>query len=145
MSHSDIQPGCVLIWDGFVKADGTKEAKLFVVVGCHPKKYIVVIRATSKKRHRDYVAEDGADYYFIPGGGKEFFDEDTWLLFSEPTQFDRGRYDVLHKAKEVRVMGYIRFQVVNEICNKMRVCEDVSEYYRDLLGPPLKAAQTLHA
>lgn len=145
MSHADVQPGCVLLWEKYPQSDGTKAPKMFVVVGCHPNKCILGIRATKVKRKRSYQPEDGSDYYFIPGGNKEFFDIETWLLFSDPVQFDRGRYDVLHKAKEVKVLGYIRFQIVNEICNKMRYCEDVSEYYRELLGPPLRAAQTIHA
>jgi hypothetical protein len=70
-------------------ADGTLDSKIFVIVGALPDMNYLGIRATSKKRWRSYQPEDGADYYFIPGdGGKvEWFDLDSWILFSDPQEF----------------------------------------------------------
>jgi len=41
----------------------------------------------------------------------------------------------------IRVMegSPLRYQMANEICNRMRKSVDVSEYHKSLLGPPLSA------
>jgi|1186.fasta_scaffold104425_2 hypothetical protein len=58
-------------------------------VGAKPDLNYLAIRATSKKKWRSYQPSDDADYYYIPGGKLEWFDLDTWMLFSDP-QDQRG-------------------------------------------------------
>lgn len=136
MSAPTLILGNVIEWDGFVKSDGEKEPKLFIVVGVHPDKNYLCVRATSKKKHREYQPSDDADYYYIPGGGREFFDLDTWILFSEPQEFWRTGVDREFDDNRMRVMGCLRFQIANEICNRMKKCDDVGARYQALLGPP---------
>jgi hypothetical protein len=139
MSEEAIVPGTILEWDGFVDSNGQKVSKLFVVVGCHADKNYLTIRATSQKHGKQYQPADGADYYYIPGGKLEWFDKDTWVLFSAPQEFNRVGLDREKKSGKLRVLGCLRFQMANEICNKMRKCDDVSEHYVSLLGPTLSA------
>jgi hypothetical protein len=122
-----------------VDSNGNEVPKLFLVVGAHADKNYLTLKSTSKKRWREYQPEDGYAYYFIPGGKKEWFEFDTWILFSEPQEFNRvGAQREIANGK-MRVMTCLRFQLTNEICNKMRKCDDVSEYYCSLLGPALGA------
>ena len=87
MTDDAIAPGCILHWDGFKLSDGTEGHKFFVIVGAQPGKNFLAIIATSKKK-RGRTTQPGGNpeggWYHIPGGGKDFFKEDTWLLFEEP-------------------------------------------------------------
>jgi hypothetical protein len=82
-----IIPGCIIGWDEYELANGELDSKIFVIVGARPDCNYQGIRTTSKKRWRTYQPEDGADYYFIPGGKVEWFDLDSWILFSDPQEF----------------------------------------------------------
>lgn len=135
MSEHAIIPGTILEWDGFVDSQGNKVSKLFVIVGAQADKNYISIRATSKKKRRDYQPSDDADYYYIPGGRIEWFDIDTWVLFTAPQEFNRTGLEREMKAGKLRIKGCLRGQLANEICNRMRNCQDVSELYKKLLGP----------
>jgi hypothetical protein len=138
MSGEAIIPGTILEWDGFVDSDGNKVSKLFVIVGAHPDKNYLSIRATSKKKWREYQPADDADYYYVPGGKLEWFDVDTWVLFTAPQEFNRAGLEREMKAGRLRIKGCLRGQIANEICNRMRKCQDVSENYTSLLGPAIQ-------
>jgi hypothetical protein len=88
MSDDAIEPGCVLHWDGFKLSDGSEGHKYFVIVGSQPNKNYLAIIATSKQKRR--AAQPGGNpdggWYHIPGGGKDFFKVDTWLLFEAPQE-----------------------------------------------------------
>ena len=137
MTAPILTPGDVLRWEGFRKSDGEKAPKLFIIVGAHADKNYLGIRATKVQRARTFQPEDGADYYFIPGGQLEFFDLDTWVLFTEAQEFNRAGVEREFSKDEMQCIGSLRFQVANEICNKMKRCEDVSERHKNLLGPAL--------
>jgi hypothetical protein len=138
MSNVAIVPGTILEWDRFLDSKGNEVSKLFVIVGAHPGRNYLSIRATSKKHWRDYQPSDDADYYYIPGKRLEWFDLDTWVLFTAPQEFNRVGLEREMAAGKLRIKGCLRFQIANEICNRMRKCQDVSEYYISLLGPPLQ-------
>jgi hypothetical protein len=137
---TDIIPGCIIEWDEYELADGTLDSKIFVIVGALPDKNYLGIRTTSKKRWRSYQPEDGADYYFIPGGNVEWFDLDSWILFSDPQEFNAVMFKKKMEEGKLRILkgSPLRFQIANELCNKMRKCPDVSEHHRSLLGPALQ-------
>ena len=139
MTPADIIPGCIIQWDDFELATGQKEPKIFVIVGAKPGLNYLAIRATSKKKWRDYQPSDDADYYYIPGGKVEWFDLDTWMLFSDPQEFNVTMFHKHAGEGRIRILkgSPLRYQVANEICNRMRKCVDVSEYHKSLLGPAL--------
>lgn len=141
MSDESIVPGTILEWDGFVDSKGNKVSKLFVIVGSHSDKNYLAIRATSKKKWRDYQPSDEADYYYIPGGKLEWFDVDTWVLFTAAQEFNRAGLEREKKAGNLRVKACLRGQMANEICNRMRKCQDVSEYHIGLLGPAIQTVK----
>jgi hypothetical protein len=86
MSAPTVRVGCILHWKGFTFPDGATANKYLVIVGAQPGKDYLAVVATSRQRRRSNQpggnAEDG--YYHIPGGGKDWFPEDTWLLFEAP-------------------------------------------------------------
>jgi hypothetical protein len=82
---------------------------------------------------------DDADYYYTPGGKLEWFKLDTWVLFTAPQEFNRVGAEREMAAKKLRIMGCLRHQMANEICNRMRRCEDLSGEHISLLGPPVQA------
>jgi len=89
MSNDAIEPGCVLHWVGFKFKDGNTANKYFVIVGAQPNKnYLAVITTSRQKRGRKPQAGGNHEggWYHIPGGGKDFFPDDTWLLFEEPVE-----------------------------------------------------------
>jgi hypothetical protein len=141
MSGEAIVPGTILEWDGFVDSKGNKVPKLFVVVGAHSDKNYLCIKATSKKKWRDYQPSDDADYYYIPGGKLEWFELDTWVLFSEPQEFNRVGLEREMAAGKLRTKACLRGQMANEICNRMRKSQDVSPHHIGLLGPAIQTAK----
>ena len=140
MSGDAIGPGCILHWKGFKFRDGTTRNKFLVIVGAHPGQNYLAVIATSVPKNKSFQAgghpEDG--YYHIPGGSKDWFEEDTWLLFEEPREISAGELVKEGLAKNITVEGHLRPDIANAICNCMRKCDDVSEYHRSLMGPPIQ-------
>ena len=141
MSDASIEPGCVLHWAGFKFEDGTVANKYFVIVGSQPNKnYLAVITTSKMKRGRKAVPGGNPDggWYHIPGGGKDFFPGNTWLLFDTPQELSAAELLSLKLNGEIEVKGNLRGDVANAICNCMRKCDDVSEYHKTLLGPAIQ-------
>ena len=140
MTDNSIIPGCILHWTGFKLADGSEGHKFFVIVGAKPNSNVLAIRATSKRKRKDLTpgGNPAGGWYHIPGSGKDWFKEDTWLLFEEPQEFSLAEF--LKEVLEGRltVKGHLRGDIANAICNTMRRSSDVSEYYKGLLGPPIQ-------
>lgn len=140
MSDDAISVGCILHWKGFKFTDGAEADKYLVVVGAKPGSNYLAIVATSKQRKRS--TQPGGNpqggYYHIPGGGKDWFPKDTWLLFEEPREISAAELVREGLAKNITVEGYLRHDIANAICNVMRKCDDVSEYHISLLGPPVQ-------
>jgi hypothetical protein len=138
MSEETIGVGSILHWEGFKFADGAEADKFLVIVGAQPGGNYLALVATSKQRKRS--AQPGGNveggYYHIPGGGKDWFPKDTWLLFEEPREISAAELVKLGMTKVIIKKGQLRHDVANAICNCMRKCDDVSENHRNLLGPP---------
>jgi hypothetical protein len=140
MTGVAIVPGCILHWEGFRFPDGGEADKFLVIVGAKAGANYLAIVATSKQRRR--TAQPGGNpvggYYHIPGGGKDWFPRDTWLLFEDPREISPAELLKEHAAGRIRLVGQLRGQIANAICNAMRACQDVSPYHASLLGPPSK-------
>jgi hypothetical protein len=138
MSGVAIATGCILHWKGFQFSDGTSKNKYFVVVGAQPGKNYLTVITTSVSKNKSFEAgghpEDG--YYHIPGGGRDWFPKDTWLLFEEPQELSASLLVKEGIAGNITIEGHLRHDIANAICNCMRKCSDVSEYHKSLLGPP---------
>jgi hypothetical protein len=136
-----IAPGCVLHWDGFKFPDGTEADKFFVIVGAQTgKNYLAIIATSQRKRGRVPVPGGNPEggWYHIPGGGKDFFKVDTWLLFEEPQELSAKELLALKFKNSVKIVGKLRPDIANAICNCMRKCDDVSELHRGMLGPAIQ-------
>jgi hypothetical protein len=140
MSDVAIEPGCILHWDGFVLSTGEAGHKYFVIVGAQPNQNYLAIRATSQRKRRNHVpgGNPQGGWYHIPGGRKDWFPRDTWLLFDDPQELSAKELLALKFKGEIKVVGSLRHDIANAICNCMRKCNDVSEYHKTLLGPPLQ-------
>jgi hypothetical protein len=132
-----IATGCILHWEGFKFPDGTAKDKYFVVVGAQPGQNYLAVITTSVAKNKSFEAgghpEDG--YYHIPGGGRDHFKKDTWLLFEEPQELSAAVLVKEGMAGKIKVVGHLRHDIANAICNCMRKCDDVSEHHKGLLGP----------
>jgi len=138
MSEDAIGVGCILHWKGFTFQDGAQADKYLVIVGAQSDKNYLAVVATSRQKRRDNQPGGNPEggYYHIPGGGKDWFPKDTWLLFEEPREISVEEFAKERQAKTLTVEGYLRHDIGNAICNCMKRCEDVSEYHQSLLGPP---------
>mgnify|MGYP005815738393 CR=1 FL=1 len=136
-----IEPGCVLHWAGFKFEDGSTANKYFVIVGSQPGKNYLAVIATSQMKHgRKAVPGGNADggWYHIPGGGKDFFPKDTWLLFDTPIELSAADLLARKLKGEIETKGNLRGDIANAICNCMKKCDDVSDYHKSLLGPAIQ-------
>ncbi len=120
--------GAVLHWTEFQFEDGTTANKFFVVLGAKQGHDCLLVITTSRPKNKSYHPgchpEEG--YYHIPGGGKDFFPEDTWLLLMEckifrPSDIVRGGLE-----GQIEVVDHLRQQVANEIRNCLGQIDDVS-------------------
>ena len=134
MSDDAMLPGCILHWEGFKLSTGEEARKYFVIVGAQPGMNYLAVRATSKSKGKSYAAGgnhlDG--YYFIPGGKGDFFKLDTWLLFAEPQEFSAPEMLREKFNGKLKIVGSLRYDIANALCNCIRKCDDVSEYHRDV-------------
>jgi hypothetical protein len=140
MSDAGIRVGCILHWKGFTFADGATANKYLVVVGAQPNKDYLAIIATSKQRRRSGQPGGNPEggYYHIPGGGKDWFPDDTWLLFEAPRVISAAELVKEGMRGNIVTVGYLRHDIANAICNCMKRCDDVSQMHIGLLGPPAK-------
>jgi hypothetical protein len=143
MSADAIAPGSILHWEGFKFPDGTEANKYFVIVGAQTGKNFLAIIATSQQKRR--AAQPGGNpdggYYHIPGGGKDWFQKDTWLLFEAPLELSSAEFLKAVLEKKLTVKGQLRGDIANAICNCMKKCDDVSAHHVSLLGPPVQPAK----
>jgi hypothetical protein len=140
MSDSAIGPGSILHWEGFKFADGEEANKFFVIVGAQPGQNYLAIIATSRQRRRSPQPGGNPDggYYHIPGGGRDWFPKDTWLLFEAPVELSAADFAKAVAERKISVRGQLRGDIANAICNCMKKCDDVSEHHRGLLGPAIQ-------
>jgi hypothetical protein len=135
-----IGPGCILHWEGFKFADGAEVDKFLVIVGAHPNQNFLAIVATSKKHQKSNIpgGDSIGGYYHIPGGAKDWFKLDTWLMFDRV--FELSAADLVKASFDgkVQIKGALRGEIANAICNTMRRCDDVSDAHKALLGPPFQ-------
>jgi len=125
----EIVPGCIFHWKEFQFADGDSADKFIVMLGTKSGCNYLAVVATSKKHHRTFTpgchADDG--YYHIPGGRKDWFPKDTWLLLAAPYELDPTEMMRLAvQEKKITVAGQLREQVANAIRNCLKLCPDVS-------------------
>lgn len=132
-----ISPGCILHWEGYTFEDGSEKDKYFVIVGCKEKSNLLAIITTSQqwKRQRVPGASIDGGWYFIEGGGKDWFKKDTWLLFDTAVEISSAEFLKLAWGKTITLKGNLRPDIANAIMNAMSKCDDVSELHKGLLGP----------
>jgi hypothetical protein len=132
---TEIAKGCVVHWTNFQFEDGSERNKFFVVLSCKPGCNWLFVIATSKQKRRAYNAgcshEDG--YYHIPGGSRDFFTKDTWLLLMKCLEVNPMEARKLLAINRLKVAGSLREQVANEIRNCLKRCDDASANHIALL------------
>ena len=135
MSNTAIVPGSILHWEEFKFEDGGSANKFLVIVGAKTGSNYLAVIATSKPHWRKF--EPGAHpiegYYCIPGGGKEWFPKDTWLLVAIPREIRPAELVREAFAGRWRVVGQLRPNIVGALRNCLKQCPDVSPLHVALL------------
>lgn len=136
MNTGAISPGCIIHWKEFEFSDGEKADKFLVILGCNTGSNYLAVLGTSKRHKRDFApgCNSGKGYYHIPGGQKDFFKVDTWLILADPIEIDPATF--LQKAmveKSLTIAGQLRPEMANAIRNCLKQCADVSAYHISLL------------
>lgn len=123
-----IVPGCVFHWKRHEFADGETADKYFVILGAKKDYNVLAVIATSKSRGKKFDpgchAIDG--YYHIPGGGKDWFPKDTWLLLGNPLELSLAEFLKLGLQKSVTLSGNLRQDIANAIRNCLKGSPDAS-------------------
>ena len=94
MSDLAIVPGCILHWEGFQFPDGGEANKYLVIVGVKSGRNYLAVIGTSKRHRRTFIpgAHPADGYFHIPGGGKDWFPSDTWLLVARPREISPAEF-----------------------------------------------------
>lgn len=134
MSAPTVAPGCIFHWTEHTFSDGTKANKYFIILGAKQGSNYLAVICTSKQKKKQFVAgchhKDG--YYHIPGGGKDWFPKDTWVLL-EPQELSSAEFLKRAIDNEITLCGNLRTDIANAIRNCFKQCADVSEYHVSLL------------
>jgi hypothetical protein len=128
--------GAILHWEKFVFHDGEEANKFLLVLGAKAGADYLFVVATSQQKRRQ--TQPGCTlvpftYFFIPGGGKDFFKKDTWLLLDEPYQFSAAAVVQAGLSGALTVRGNLRTDLANAARNCMKRSRDVAQIYLDLL------------
>ena len=127
--------GAVLHWSGFEFEDGTSKDKFFVVLGAKQGHDFLVVITTSQPHVRSFNpgchATEG--YFHIPGGAKDFFPKDTWLLLMECRELRAAEVVKSSMDGSLRDVANLRTQLANEIRNCLKRTEDVSQAQLDMM------------
>ena len=132
----EMKVGAILHYKNFPFENGTTKNKYLVVLGAKPNSDYLCALATSQKHRRKSVTGCHLQpyaYFFVEGGGKNFFPLDTWIILSNP---------VTMKKNEVIKKGFdnileVKFNLVENITGEIRNClkrsEDISQVHKNLL------------
>jgi hypothetical protein len=127
-SAASITLGHVLHWKNFQFSDGDEKHKYFVVIGARANCDYLFVIATSKRHRMDFTPGCNSEwsYFHIPGGGRDFFPRDTWLLLMRCVQQRQSETLKLMGDGAITVEGALRQAVVEAIQECLRRCDDVS-------------------
>ncbi len=129
------QVGCIFHWTNFQFSDGETADKFFVMLGCKQgQNYLqlwVLPRVWERKFEAGCHSQEG--YYHIPGGGKDWFRLDTWLLLARAVEIHPAEFLDLALKGTISLKGQMRPDIANAIRNCLKKCPDVTAYLCDLL------------
>ena len=90
----------------------------------------VIATSQQHKRKFDPRCNHKDGYYHIPGGKKDWFPKDTWLLLAEPVEVVAAQF--LANA-QITFQDKLRPDIANAVRNCIKKCDDVSEAHIALL------------
>jgi len=130
-----LKPGCIFHWKNHKFEDGETADKYFVILGAKKDCNLLAVIATSKQRGKKFEpgchAKDG--YYHIPGGGKDWFPKDTWVLLGRPQELSLAKFLGLGLEKVVNLSGNLRDDIANAMRNCFKASPDASDQLISLL------------
>lgn len=125
----NFQFGAVLLWREFDFPDGgEKRDKFFIVLGARKSSPSIAVICTSQQRSKKAVAGCHAEhgYYFIPGGGKDFFRADTWVELHRAFVFDAAKLVASMMSGEMSAIANLRPELAAAVRNCFKRSEDAS-------------------
>lgn len=130
--------GAVVAWDGFVFEDGGQSDKLLVILGAKTGSQIIAALATTKAHGRPKKGgcvpdHDGGAFYYLQGGMKRSFKEDTWIELYRPQEIDAAQLLKVAMAKAARVIFNLDQSVAAGIRNCLKQSPDVTPYQLSIL------------
>ena len=131
-----IIPGCILHWKNHKFDDGGVADKYFVILGAKAGSNYLAVIATSRQHHMEFKpgCHHEAGYYHIPGGAKDWFPKDTWLLLFRPIELSAQELLKLAMVeKQITTEGHLRPAIANAIRECLKLCLDVSPAQKALL------------
>lgn len=129
------QFGAVLFWEQFpFDGNGVPKDKFLVVVGAkHGFDCLLLLANTNRKhKHLKWGCNGEAGYYSIPGGGKDFFPDDT-LIALRPWPVGASELIKHGMDKRVRVVHNLATNVAGAIRNCLKGSSDISADDLELL------------
>jgi hypothetical protein len=116
--------------------------KKFLIQLNHPRERepLLFVKTTSQSKGKPFI--DGCikeqSVFFIPTGSS-FFEMNTWVQLYEI--YEMNQADVLSNA-DIMVVGKLSCDQIKAIidCLFMTQAEDISDYHKDLINPPMQSA-----
>jgi len=136
MTESKLGIGAVLFIKEFKFENGNIKDKLFVVLGAREGKDYLCAAATSKQWKMGATTgchHNPRTYFYILGDGKNFFEQNTWILLSYKKIFKTGW--LLNEKFQGRatIIGNLNQNITGQIRNCLKASKDISALELDLL------------
>lgn len=127
--------GSVYFHKNLPLSTGREKDKLLVQVNTPSKKepYLLYLTTSQPKSRPETPGCISRLSLFYVEAGKPFFDKNTWIQLDELYEFDSAYIIKMGLQKEMRELGIIPNQKMNEIANCFRRIDDVSKYNLGLI------------
>lgn len=130
-----VSHGCIFHWQEYKFSDGQTANKYFIILAAKNGFNFLAAIATSKPRGRKFEAgcHSKEGYYHIPGGGKDWFPRDTWVLLSDVVELTPSEFLKRAMEKQITLSGNLRADIANAIRNCFKSSPDASAHHISLL------------
>lgn len=120
--------GAVLSWEDFKFEDGGESDKLLIVLGARKGVNAIAVVCTSKQRSKKALAgcHEQEGYYFIPGGGRNWFKLDTWVELHRSFELDAAKLLTALMTKQATALANLSPEIAAAIRNCLKKTDDVT-------------------
>lgn len=131
-------PGTILSWEKFTFHDGAQADgnKLLVVLNAGGKVPYLMVKTTSQQHYMLEMegCHSNRGYYFFPENKNKWPKKKTWIILSDPYEFDAKKCLQEHFSGALKIVHQLDEAVLRALVNCFLRTDDCSGHHKKLLG-----------